>query len=66
VNILLLLRQLEVDKLHVLLTAETEVVHEGLEKSLATAAAGAQLASDLGVEDFGLFDATGDVEELDD
>lgn len=66
VDVLLLLRQLEVDKLHVLLTAETKVMYEGLEKSLAFAAERAQLPSDLGVEDLGLFDATGDVEELDD
>lgn len=65
-NVFLLLRKLEVDKLHVLLTTETKVMHESLQKSFATATAGTQLASDLGVEDFGLFDAPGDVEELED
>jgi hypothetical protein len=65
VDILLLGRQFEVDKLHILPATQTKVMHERLEKFFAMAIARVQLATDLGVEDLGLFDAAGDVEESD-
>lgn len=64
-DILLFGRQLEVDKLHVFPATQTKVMHERLKKFFTMAIARVQLAADLCVEDLGLFDAAGDVEEPD-
>jgi hypothetical protein len=65
VNILLLGRQFEIYKLHVLPTAQTKVMHEGLKKYFAMAFTIGQFTSDLGIKDFGFLDTASDVEELD-
>lgn len=63
-QILSLLGQLEINKLHVLLSSETDVLHQRLQKHLSTAIARHQLSGDGVVEYLGLFDASGDVQEL--
>lgn len=65
VDILLLGWQFEIYKLHVLPATETKVMHEGLKKYFTMAFTIGQLASDLGIEDFGFLDTASDMKEPD-
>lgn len=62
VNHLLHLWYFEVHKLHVLFATEAQILHEDLQQGLARSVT--ETTGDAGVEDLGLFDASGDAEEL--
>ena len=64
-NVLLLLWQLEIDKLHVLLSSQANVLHESLQENFGASVSRGKLTSDLRVEDLRLFDTASDLEEFD-
>jgi hypothetical protein len=64
VDVLRFGRQLEVNKLHILLSTETDVNHERLQKSLTTSISNTQRSGNDCVEDISLLNATRDVQEL--
>jgi hypothetical protein len=65
VDVLLLGWQFEIYKLHVLPATQTKVMHECLKKDFTMTITTGKFASDLSVEDLGLLNTAGDVEELD-
>lgn len=65
VQILLLFRELEIDKFHVLLAPEADVPDQGLKNGLTAAVTVMQLAGDVGVEDLCLLDSSREVQKLD-
>lgn len=61
VDVFLFFRDLEIDKLHILLASETDVLHQRLKEDFGFLVSNFKLPSDLDLEYFGLLDASGNV-----